>query len=394
MFSPRFHRLWILRTGLLVPALFALGWGLAHRGRISALPEPAPTAAAADDGPVAAYFSRPQEFDGEYAGGPDEDLARAVDASVRSVDIASYDFDLLSVARALLRAHGRGVAVRIVVDSDNFHTEALDLLRGQGIPVVGDARSALMHDKFVVIDGGEIWAGSMNLTVNDAYRNDNNLLRIRSAELARIFNAEFEEMFDRRRFGPASPSGKRAAAVETEAGPVEVLFAPEDGVARRVTELIAGARTGLRVLAFSFTSAEIAGAMLERWRSGVSLSGVMEKTQVHSNTGNQYDVLQSAGADVRLDANPRNMHHKVILIDGEILITGSYNFTASAEEKNDEDLLIFRDRSLAEAFEREFRRIRDLAGAYSRVSPSGPPPEPAGRGFPAFPLLQTKGRGI
>ncbi len=351
-----------IRCMLLIPALAALGWGIGHREDISAKAPPAPTATVAD-GPVAVYFSRPQEFDGEYSGGPDENLARAVDSSLRSVDVASYDFDLLSVARALLRAFRRGVAVRIVVDSDNWHTEAVDLLRGEGIPVVGDGREALMHDKFVVIDGEEVWAGSMNLTVNDAYRNDNNLMRIRSAGLAEIFAAEFEEMFVYKRFGVSAPSGKPAAAVETDAGPVEVLFAPEDRVAARLTELIGDARTAIRVLAFSFTSDEIAGAMLGRARDGVSLFGVLESTQVRSNTGSQFDGLRQGGGSVRLDANPRNMHHKVILIDGEIVIAGSYNFTASAEKKNDEDVLIIRSSELAEAFKQEFRRIYDLAAA-------------------------------
>ncbi|MFN2300210.1 MAG: phospholipase D-like domain-containing protein [Anaerolineales bacterium] len=363
------HRIYVHRKGivqflLLLTAVLSLAWGAAHREPISALAQPAPTATIAD-GPVAVFFSRPPAFDGRYEGGPDEILARAVGMAGRSIDIAVYDFDLLSVARALLGAQQRGVAVRVVVDSDNYYTEALSLLRGAGIPVVGDGRSALMHDKFVVIDGGEVWAGSMNLTVNGAYRNDNNLLRIRSAALADAFTEEFEEMFVHKHFGAASPAGKPAPAVETACGPVEVLFAPEDSVARRVTALIAGARSEIHVLAFSFTSAEIAGAMLERSRNGVLLSGVLERTQVRSNTGTQFAVLESAGADVRLDANPRNMHHKVILIDGEIVIAGSYNFTASAEEKNDEDLLIFHDRSLAEAFEQEFRRIHDQAATFA-----------------------------
>lgn len=356
------NRLMGLRIALLVPAFAALGWGLAHRENISAKAPPAPTPTAAE-GEVQVFFSRPQEFDGEYAGGPDEILARAIDSSLHNIDIAAYDFDLLSVARALLRAVGRGVAVRIVVDSDNWHTEALDLLRGEGIPVVGDGREALMHDKFVVIDSLEVWAGSMNLTVNDAYRNDNNFIRIRSAGLAEIFTDEFEEMFAAKKFGPSSPDGKPAAAVETGAGPVEVLFAPEDRVGSRVIRLIADARAEIRFLAFSFTSDDIAAAILGRARDGVLLSGVMESTQARSNTGTEFDALAQVAGSVYLDANPRNMHHKVILIDGEIVITGSYNFTASAEEKNDEDLLIIRSPELADAFRKEFQRVYDLAAA-------------------------------
>ncbi len=354
------YRLQLIRCVLLAPALAALGWGVAHRENISAVAPPAPTATI-QSGPVAAYFSRPQAFDGEYAGGPDEILAAAIDRAGRSVDVASYDFDLLSVARALLRAKNRGVAVRIVVDSDNWRNEALDFLRGEGIPVLGDGREGLMHDKFVVIDGGEVWAGSMNLTVNDAYRNDNNLLRIRSADLARIFTEEFEEMFAAKKFGSSSPSGKPHPAVETGAGTIEALFAPEDSVASRVIREVRAAQTSIHFLAFSFTSGEIASAMMDRMPDGLALFGVVEGTQARSNSGAQFGALEAAGATMYLDANPRNMHHKVIILDGGVVITGSYNFTGSAENKNDEDLLIIYSPELAAAFEAEFRRIFNLA---------------------------------
>ena len=365
MFHTKQIRLLVIRSVLLFPALAALGWGVAHRENISAVAPPAP-AATAQPGPVAVYFSRPQAFDGEYAGGPDEILAAAIDRATRSIDVASYDFDLLSVARALLRAKNRGVAVRIVVDSDNGRNEALDFLRGEGIPVVGDGREGLMHDKFVVIDGGEVWAGSMNLTVNDAYRNDNNLLRILSADLARIFTAEFEEMFAGRKFGSSSPSGKPQPAVQAGSATIEVLFAPDHPVASFVVREIRAARTSIHFLAFSFTSAAIAAAMCDRLPDGLALFGVLEGTQARSNTGAQFGALSAAGATVYLDANPRNMHHKVIILDGSVIITGSYNFTESAEHVNDEDLLIIRSPELAGAFEAEFRRIFDrAAGAAS-----------------------------
>ena len=59
--------------------------------------------------------------------------------------------------------------------------------------------------------------------------------------------------------------------------------------------------------------------------------------------------LREAGLDVRLDGNPANMHHKVFIIDGHIVITGSYNFSRSAEERNDENTLIIHDPAIAQA---------------------------------------------
>ena len=285
---------------------------------------------------------------------------KAIDGAQSRADLAVYDIDLLSVARALLRAQERGVRVRVVTDTDNAGNPAVNLLRGAGIPVRGDEREALMHDKFVVLDGREVWAGSMNLTENDAYRNNNNLLRIRSPEAASVFTAEFEEMFTDGLFGAASPDRPPAAALNLESGPVEILFAPEDHVQSRILEEIRGATTSIHFLAFSFTSDEIAAALKERAAHGVAVEGVFETQQVHSNTGAEFAPLRDAGLDVRLDANPRNMHHKVILIDGRVVITGSYNFTGSAETRNDEDLLILRNSWLAGEYEREFQQIFGL----------------------------------
>lgn len=348
------------RSILLAGIFLSLGWGLVHR-EVPAAAAPVPTAAS--QGPITVYFSRPLEFYGTLAGGPDEDLAAAIDAAQCCVDLAVYDIDLMSVAQALLRAGQRGVTVRVVTDTDNEKNAAVNLLRARGIPIRGDQREALMHDKFVIIDGREVWAGSMNLTENCAYRNDNNLVRIQSQPAAAVFAAEFEEMFTGGKFGASSPKGAPAAAVNPGTGPAEILFAPEDEVLQSVLEEISSADVSIHFLAFSFTSDEIGAALRERSENGVSVQGVFETMQVKSNKGAEFQTLLDAGLDVRLDANPRNMHHKVIILDGDTVITGSYNFTASAESKNDEDLLIFHNPWLAAEFEREFRRIFSMASS-------------------------------
>jgi phosphatidylserine/phosphatidylglycerophosphate/cardiolipin synthase-like enzyme len=82
---------------------------------------------------------------------------------------------------------------------------------------------------------------------------------------------------------------------------------------------------------------------------------------VYSNFGTEFERLRTAGIDVRLDGNPDKMHHKVLLIDREIVITGSYNFSASAENNNDENTLVIHSTPLARRFLAEFQRIFDLA---------------------------------
>jgi phosphatidylserine/phosphatidylglycerophosphate/cardiolipin synthase-like enzyme len=155
------------------------------------------------------YFSRPAQGGAQILrGGPEAALVQALDGAEVSIDMAIYDLDLDGVRQALLRARDRGAAVRLVVESDNLHTPAMLDLVAAGIPVVADDRPPLMHDKFTVIDGREVWTGSMNYTVNDAYFNDNNLVRLKDEAAAEAYAAEFDEMFGQSRFGALSAPPK------------------------------------------------------------------------------------------------------------------------------------------------------------------------------------------
>ena len=83
----------------------------------------------------------------------------------------------------------------------------------------------------------------------------------------------------------------------------------------------------------------------------------MEARQVDSNIGSEYEPLRAAGLDVRLDGNPNNMHHKVFIIDELIVVTGSYNFSRSAEERNDENTLVLHNPEIAALYLDEFNRV-------------------------------------
>lgn len=293
-------------------------------------------------------------------GGPDAQLAEAIDAARYSVDVAVYHFNLWSMRDALLRAAERGVRVRMVVESDGiFDPEIQDLMQA-GIPVLGDRREPLMHHKFTVIDEVEVWTGSMNYSVGAAYRDDNVLLRIRDRAVAENFHREFEEMFSDDLFGPLSAADTPHPRVTIGTATVETYFAPDDGVARRLIELIGAARSEVDVLAFTFTSDPLAEALLQAAGRGVSVRGVFEREQAEA-AGSDVRRLQQAGLDVRLDNRDGNLHHKLLLIDGRIVATGSYNFTRSAEQANDENVIILDDPAAAALLQAEFRRLYDAA---------------------------------
>ena len=321
---------------------------------------PAETAGTPDQ--VEVYFTDPGAQDSaRHRGGPDWALAAAMDSARQSIDVAVYSLNLWSIRDALISAHRRGVRVRVVTESDNILGPEIAEIERAGIPVIGDRRETLMHDKFVVIDRQEVWTGSMNLTVGSAYDDNNNLIRLQSAPVASEFTLEFDEMFVEDLFGPLSLVGAPHGRLPVGATSVEVLFAPEDRVAARLTELIRGASSSIDFLAYTFTSDALADAMLERARTGVRVRGVFERDMADS-LGSEFPRLRQAGIKVRQDGNWGLMHHKVLLIDGRTVVTGSYNFTRSAEEGNDETVVLLDDPSVARAFQQEFERMYAAAG--------------------------------
>ncbi len=288
--------------------------------------------------------------------GIDDRLTGFMKGAKQSIDCAFYDLQLAEAAETLIAKHRAGVPVRLVTDSHYEGRKALLACIEAGIPVTFDKRSPFMHNKFCIVDGQAVWTGSMNVTHNGAYRNDNNALLIASPELAANYASEFLEMFDKKKFGGRSPQNTPLPVVQLDGVTIECYFAPEDGVEREILEEIAEADTGIDFMAFSFTSKPIAEAMAARIQQGVSVRGVFEKRGAGSKYSRD-DYLADQGAQVYLDQNKYTMHHKVIIIDGKTVITGSYNFSQSAEKKNDENVLILHSSDIARQYAHEFERL-------------------------------------
>jgi phosphatidylserine/phosphatidylglycerophosphate/cardiolipin synthase-like enzyme len=306
------------------------------------------------------YFTDPfNPAASEKRNGPDSMLAAAIDSARQSVDVAAYSMSLWSIRDALINANKRGLTVRVVMESDNMDSSVPEAIMDAGIPIVGDRRVGLMHDKFVVLDRSEVWTGSMNFTVNGAYADDNNLLRLRSTKVAQDYTTEFNEMFDDDKFGPDVVPDTPNPLVTIDGTRVEIYFSPDDGVARRINKLLEDARQSIYFLAYSFTSDDFGQTIRNRAEEGVTVEGVMEEEQVKSNKGTEFDPLSQAGLKVRLDGNEGLMHHKVFIIDERIVITGSYNFSASAETSNDENVVILFNPAIAAQYLGEFQRVYD-----------------------------------
>lgn len=308
------------------------------------------------------YFTDPADPAAkQQTGGIEQALIASIDAARLSVDVAIYSFSLRELGNALLRARDRGVAVRVVMESDNRERSLPQTLIEAGIPILGDRREGLMHDKFVVIDRSEVWTGSMNFTNDGAYNDNNNLIHIRSVKVAENYLTEFEEMYTDDLFGTDTRPSTPNPSVTVDGIQVETYFSPDDGVASRILELLQGAQESVYFLAYSFTSDPIAQVLRDKHSAGLIVQGVMDNSQVDSNQGTEYDPFLQSGLDVRRDGNKGLMHHKVIIIDRSIVIAGSYNFTGSAEDRNDENVVIFFSPDIAEWFLTEFERVFDMA---------------------------------
>lgn len=304
------------------------------------------------------YFSDPLDPSAAQAtGGLDELLVRAIEAARLSIHVAIYNLSLDNVRQSLIDAHRRGVEVQLVAESDNLDGDDFQRLVAAGIPVLGDRREGSMHDKFMVIDEAEVWTGSMNFTVTGAYQDNNTLVRINQPQLAAAYEAEFAEMFEGDQFGSGGGSGSATARVEIAGTLVEVYFAPEDRPEAKLVDLLDTAQNSIEFLAFSFTSDPLGDAIRRAAAAGISVRGVMDEDQGLSNTGTELAPFRAAGLDVRADGNPGQMHEKVLIIDREVVVVGSYNFSRSASESNDENLLIVHDPAFAGLFAEEFERV-------------------------------------
>lgn len=308
------------------------------------------------------YFTDPSDpLSSQGTGGVDGPLVEAIDAARLSIDVAAYSLSLNSVRNALIHAHERGATVRVVMESSNMDRSDPQRLIEAGIPVIGDERDGLMHDKFMVIDKADVWMGSMNFTDGGAYDDNNNLMRIRSPKIAENYTKEFEEMFIDDKFGedivPETPN----PTITIDETRINTYFSPDDGVLAALVPVLESARESIYFLAYSFTSNQLGDIVRQKAEAGLTVEGVMDDEQVRSNEGTEFDPFRQAGLDVRLDGIDGLMHHKVFIVDQKIVAFGSYNFSQNAESRNDENLLIVYNPVIAEQFLFEFQRVQRQA---------------------------------
>ncbi len=320
---------------------------------------------------VQVYFTDPNPPD-QLGNGIDRYVITEIDRAVQTIDVTSFDLNLPSFVNAVVAAEQRGVQVRVVYDGKNGSQtlsasespsgqafDAVKVMKGAGIPLVDDGRSnGLMHDKMIIIDHRILFMGSWNMSYNDTFRNNNNLLEITNPTLIANYQAKFDELFTDRRYGTKAQVGALTPQLTIDGTQVFNYFSPVDHVTDKLVTLVSSAQTSIRFMVFTYTDQGLANAMTERFQHGVDVAGVIEDRGASQGA---MVPLACAKVPVKVDGNKYTMHHKVIIIDNRIVVTGSFNLTKSADTSNDDNVLIIYDPAIAQQFLNEFARVDAIA---------------------------------
>ena len=316
------------------------------------------------------FFTNPNPPD-NVGNGIDNGVVADVNSAQYSIDVTSFDLNLPSFVNALVADSQRGVKVRVVVDGVNGvqtlsaklagtskDFDATQTLTDAGITVVNGGRSSgLMHDKIIIIDEKILYLGSWNMSYNDTFRNNNNLLRITNTTLIANYQAKFNELFVDKQFGKHATVGSLTPQLTINGVQVENYFSPVDNVMDKLVAYVQGAQKSIRFMIFTYTDTNLANAMIARNQAGVDTEGVIEDRGASEGA---MVPLFCAKVPVKVDGNKYTMHHKVIVIDESTVITGSFNFTKSADQENDDNLLVIHNADLAKLYLQEFDHVWGL----------------------------------
>jgi len=164
-----------------------------------------------------------------------------------------------------------------------------------------------------------------------------------------------------------------ATPAVAEQAPPQVCFTPGGKCTDLIVSEIAGARHSILVQAYSFTSVPILSALKAAHARGVDVEVIVDRSSAwRSKSGSHYSAatyLTNAGIPVWVDTKVAIAHNKVMVIDGETVITGSFNFTGAAQNHNAETLMVLVDPALATQYKANWERRRSVSTLYVGALP-------------------------
>lgn len=305
----------------------------------------------------------------------------------KRLEIAIQEVDNWKIANAIIHAKQRGITTTVVLEGDylksypglrdpykeggslKHNREIMATMMRAGVNVKLDFNTSIFHQKFIVRDRESVLTGSTNFTSTGVTNNLNHIFIIHDRSIAVLYYREFKEIM-RGHFGKLNEGHDPTPDVEEVSGiPIKVLFAPDHNPEMEIMKQMAKAKHRIDFAIFTFSqSSGIDDQMLLSARAGVQIKGVFE-----NKAGNQSwaatRVLDQEGVDTYLasklsqDQFPEKLgklHHKLMIIDEQVVIGGSFNYTGPANALNDENIMIFG--SLHETNEAKINIQKQFAG--------------------------------
>ena len=217
------------------------------------------------------------------------------------------------------------------------------------VTIVDDSRSKLMHHKFIIRDGTQVWVGSANMTTGSLCNDVNDSVVIDEPKIVEAYNSQFDEYFSKGEFGPRESGEPVQAGLYTVYfGPVSPLSQPAPWF-QAMIGAIDEAKTSIDFMIYAFTREEISDALLRAKSRGVTVRGVV--SNLYANDAPALS-LKAGGVDIRKG----RVHSKLMTIDNELVITGSANWSRNAWQNNENSLWISEGR-VANRYTEEFNRV-------------------------------------
>lgn len=159
------------------------------------------------------------------------------------------------------------------------------------------------------------------------------------------------------------PSTSYPLNLTLDNAPTQVYFSPKGGCTEAIIQQIDQAKSEILVQAYSFTSQPIAKALLGAHKRGIKVQAILDKSQ-RKEKYTSATFLANVGIPTYIDSAHAIAHNKVMIIDRETVITGSFNFTKAAEERNAENLLIIKSKDLAKPYIDNWNQHKGHSDAY------------------------------
>jgi phosphatidylserine/phosphatidylglycerophosphate/cardiolipin synthase-like enzyme len=284
-------------------------------------------------------------------------------AATKQIRLAFFNIRLDAVRDLLAQKVKQNVDVHVVLDKKTqdleYNTMDEELVKA-GVPVTlvenTSATEATMHDKFTVVDGSLVMTGSANYSQTALHVSDEDLITFEDPALAARYLDEFDELVA----GGADPSPPYTGQS------LQAWMGPEDDLGDRVVAALDAAKSTALVAMFEINTKAIIDALLAAKGRGVVVVVVLDKKQAAEPTATGDETLAAAGIPVVLALNTGNevaeMHSKLLIVDHQVLLMGSYNWTNLGTYYNDENLVIVNNAHLAARAE---GKLAELFQTYS-----------------------------